>query len=92
MPCRDFRAEQIPGHGSIGDWAACDECKALIEADQRDALARRWLARDPDARVLPEAIAMEAIRYLHDKFFENRCGEPFLADDQYMEDTRDPAA
>src|ERR1051325_11259977 len=29
--------------GSISDWAACDACHALIESNDRDALAQRSL-------------------------------------------------
>jgi hypothetical protein len=47
VPAREFAV--MPGHMSSGDWAACDECAALIERDQWSALVRRaragWEAR-----------------------------------------------
>jgi hypothetical protein len=39
IPARDF--EVLPGHFSGGDWAACDGCMALIEANSWSGLLRR---------------------------------------------------
>jgi rubredoxin len=90
FPCRDFSNPSVPNHTSIGDWAACDECKPLIEAANLNGLATRWLARDPDAKGLPEPMARALIFALHQQFVENRTGPPYLADDDYKEATRDP--
>lgn len=42
FPCEDFQMPQMDW-GSENGWAACDECKDLIEADDWDALAQRAL-------------------------------------------------
>ena len=62
---------------SVGDWAACDLCHVLIEADDRSGLAQRSL----DELILkhPEAIAAAAVLYedlaeLHQQFFAHRSG------------------
>jgi hypothetical protein len=50
---RDFHCKSFPfvvgifNWGSNGDWAACDECAALIDADKWDALADRAVAGNP---------------------------------------------
>lgn len=90
FPCQDFSDPAIPGHSSIGDWAACDDCKPLIEAEDWNAVGDRWLARDPDARALPDRLARFAMRELHTRFATHRTGDPYLADDDYLERTRDP--
>jgi hypothetical protein len=62
-PARSFvayRAANVAGE-SVGDWAACDLCHALIEANDRSGLARRSL----DELILkhPQAIAAAAVLY-----------------------------
>jgi hypothetical protein len=78
-PARSFVAYCAPNVAgeSVGDWAACDRCHALIEADDRIALAQRSL----DELILkhPEAIAAAAVLYedlavLHQQFFTHRSG------------------
>lgn len=39
VPAREF--EVVPGHISSNDWAACNDCAALIEKHQWSALLRR---------------------------------------------------
>lgn len=39
VPAANF--EVVPGHMSAGDWAACDGCKDLINANQWSTLVRR---------------------------------------------------
>jgi hypothetical protein len=78
-PARSFvayRAPNVAGE-SVGDWAACDPCHALIEADDRSGLAQRSL----DELILkhPEAIAAAVVLYddlavLHQQFFAHRSG------------------
>ncbi len=49
--CRMFRAQASVPELVIeyrGDWAACDDCRPLVEAEQWDALADRCFERDPD--------------------------------------------
>ena len=78
-PARSFvayRAPNVAGE-SVGDWAACDLCHALIEAGDRSGLAQRSL----NELILkhPEAIAAAAVLYedlavLHQQFFAHRSG------------------
>jgi hypothetical protein len=71
-----YRASNLAGE-SVGDWAACDLCHVLIEADDRSGLAQRSL----DELILkhPEAVAAAAVLYedlavLHQQFFAHRSG------------------
>ena len=80
-PARSFVAycaANIAGE-SVGDWAACDECHALIESEDWERLAQRSL----DELIMnhPEAIGAAAALYedlaaLHQKFLEYRSGPP----------------
>jgi len=78
-PARSFVAYCVPNVAgeSVGDWAACDQCHALIETDDRRGLAQRSL----DELILkhPEACGAAAVLYenlteLHQQFFANRNG------------------
>ena len=78
-PARSFIAYCVPNVAgeSVGDWAACDLCHLLIEADDRKGLAQRSL----DELILkhPEAGAAAAVLYkdlteLHQQFFAHRSG------------------
>jgi hypothetical protein len=78
-PARSFiayRASNLAGE-SVGDWAACDACHKLIEADDRDRLAQRSLdeliSKHPEARPAAE-ILFQDLADLHWQFFEHRCG------------------
>lgn len=59
------------------DWLACDECAALIERNEWNALARRGLetptAKDAIALIGEEA-TLAQIRGLHKKFRQHRRG------------------
>jgi hypothetical protein len=78
-PARSFIAYcalNVAGE-SVGDWAACDPCHLLIEADDRSGLAQRSL----DELILkhPEAIAAGTVLYndlaaVHQRFFAHRSG------------------
>jgi hypothetical protein len=75
-PAADFHVEGTRLLGSEGGWAACHECAALIEADDRDGLARRALSTAPAfmrERCLP------FMRALHTQFFEARRGPAQIA-------------
>lgn len=50
-PARSFAVAHLPGSGSRGDWAACDPCHALIEADDWEGLEERYYSR---LRIPPE--------------------------------------
>jgi hypothetical protein len=82
-PARDFlytiQFEGYGTHGSKGDWAACEICHHLIQADNRVQLAARNvrldLERDPKAKRLAPQLGALALA-LHKDFFNNRTGEP----------------
>ena len=78
-PARSFiayRASNLAGE-SVGDWAACDACHKLIEADDFYSLAHRSLdeliLKHPEARAAAE-ILFQDLAELHRQFFEHRCG------------------
>ena len=78
-PARSFigyRASNLVGE-SVGDWAACDACHKLIEADDHEHLAQRSLdeliLKHPEARAAAE-ILFHDLADLHRQFFEHRCG------------------
>ena len=82
-PARSFIAYCAPNvvGESVEDWAACDQCYALIETDDARGLAQRSL----DELILrhPEAGAAAAVLYeqladLHQKFFAHRSGTAVL--------------
>ncbi len=78
-PARTFLAYLFPtiAGESVGDWAACDTCHALIEVEDRRGLAQRSLdeliSKHPE---MSEAagVLYEELTALHRKFFEYRCG------------------
>lgn len=67
------------GSLSIEDWLACEECHRLIQANDRDALARRSLKTTPAGRMavvtMGRPAAMEICRDMHDRFWLARRGE-----------------
>jgi hypothetical protein len=73
-------------HPQDTDWAACDECKALIVGGRRDALVERALTSPhSDWVVLLQTMSLSrderrklrrTIRNLHDTFWKNREGPP----------------
>src|SRR5712691_781690 len=78
-PARSFVAYCAPDVAgeNVGHWAACDQCHALIETDDRRGLAQRYL----DELILkhPEACGAAAVLYeklpeLHQQFFAKRSG------------------
>ncbi|GIW56210.1 MAG: hypothetical protein KatS3mg082_2614 [Nitrospiraceae bacterium] len=81
-PCRDFTVPGTPC-GSRGAWAACQACAQLIDADQREALARRaWVHADRNLLFgrtgplpIPEEEGVRFMRELHHLFFAHRCGD-----------------
>lgn len=79
-PARTFIAYCVPNLAgeSVGDWAACETCRGLIEADDRCGLAERsveqLISGRPELRELRADLCAELMR-LHGKFFENRCGD-----------------
>ena len=78
-PARSFISYCVPNIAgeSVGDWAACEACHALIEANDKRGLAQRSL--DELILIHPEASTAAAELYenlvdLHRKFFEHRTG------------------
>jgi hypothetical protein len=65
------------GSRSVDDWLACEECHELIEAGDRNALARRSLTTDSCQMALG-VIGQSAVfayrRDLHDRFWKARRG------------------
>lgn len=79
-PARSFAAYIVAGivGESVGDWAACPACHALIESGQRAALADRsvlaMLDKQPEWK--PVELELRAhLLQLHAMFFERRAGD-----------------
>jgi len=80
-PAQDFRLPNpdpgpIAGIGSRGDWAACDACHALIDADQWATLAQRSAVSYAVKYETPAADILPAITILHALFALHRQGAP----------------
>lgn len=79
-PARTFLAYAVAGvvGESVGDWAACATCHALIESGDRTALSERSLRtlldKNPEMRSAASELR-EQIAGFHKKFFANRLGE-----------------
>jgi hypothetical protein len=69
-PAADFHVEGAP-LASEGGWAAWHEYAALIEADDREGLARRALAGAP---AFMRERRLPFMRALHEQFFLARRG------------------
>jgi hypothetical protein len=71
-----YCAPNVAGE-SVGDWAACEMCHVLIEADDRRGLAQRSLdeliLKHPEA-ILAAAVLYEELAELHQEFFAHRSG------------------
>lgn len=77
---------ETPGHRIIGqspdDWAACDECHALIERTDREGLLKRSVeAMLTVMKALPAFVAIRSevetqVRQIHDQFWAHREGAP----------------
>jgi len=85
-PARSFvayRVSEIAGE-SVGDWAACDGCYALIEASDLPGLAQRslesLLAKHPEGRTAAHVLISD-LGDLHYQFFQNRLGPAVLISD-----------
>ena len=63
---------------SLGGWAACDVCKALIEKNERVELAERgtrsFVSLHPEVTGIQEDIFYTMLQ-IHEEFFEHRVGE-----------------
>jgi hypothetical protein len=80
-PAQNFVAYAVAGvvGQSVGDWAACTACHALIENGDRSELLerslRRLLEKHPEMRP-DEADVREHLGLIHAMFFGNKTGQP----------------
>jgi hypothetical protein len=66
------------GSRSVEDWFACEKCHELIDAGDRNALARRSLTTDSCQMaigVMGQSAVFTYCRDLHDRFWKARRGE-----------------
>jgi len=77
FPCKDFSVGTMNGddYGSSGDWAACDDCKKLVEDDRVAELIDRCI--DVKRAKLEVAAPREEYRVLFGKFWANKFGEAY---------------
>lgn len=63
--------------GSLGDWAVCAVCAALIEDGNRLGLLARTLGTIPDldGMRMPPEVVRQVTKRIHDGFWAKRCGE-----------------
>ena len=82
-PCRDFSQEGVAPTGQryvfnrrSESWAACDACHRLIQAGDREQLARRSVTRLH--RLFPDRLQLRlpGVRAVHDTFWANREANP----------------
>lgn len=74
-PCEDFEVLSPPfGVGSVGGWAACDECAAFIEKKDREGLLNRSVDNFIGIEIIGRRQAKQTIKALHKKFFHLRIG------------------
>jgi hypothetical protein len=74
-PCESFTVPGIPPGKSTGGWIACDDCHAVIEKNDREALARRGLL-NPSVSIIGPKAALAGVREIHQQFFDRRGGPP----------------
>lgn len=78
-PARSFVAYVVGNIGgeSVSDWAACERCHSLIEAENLQALARRaaekLVGKHPEMKPVEDEV-LAAMRTLHESFFAHRLG------------------
>jgi len=87
-PARDFpmsvdtTALDTTAYMSRGDWLACDDCHALIQAGDLACLATRCVDYElPRTRSRQRGELFREIRDLHDRFMANRTGDPYVKED-----------
>jgi hypothetical protein len=68
-PAKSFT---IGEYGSLGDWAACEECSRLIEMNAHDDLARRTL--QASGHFTEYKVFKPLVVKLHKEFRKNRTG------------------
>jgi hypothetical protein len=84
FPARDFLTGSVSSegeeHGSFGGWAACGDCRAVVEEGIEPTIQRateRFMEKHPvpDLPSYREGIAA-ALRTTYERFFDNRLGPP----------------
>lgn len=92
FPCAPWR-DLTGAMMDLGPWAACDECKELVEARDREGLLRRWTEHDPDWQEgkwsMPPLEIMRGVNAIHQRYFDNRTTEKAELYDPEVHD-RDP--
>lgn len=73
FPCKSFDLEFS---SSTGDWAACQRCYQLIQANAREKLAERTMFTIGCCSTESAVITYLCVRSLHDAFFSHRTGLP----------------
>ena len=80
-PCDSFMLPELDWQ-SVGDWAACERCGELIEADDLDGLFARWFSRfseEDRAEAAADERKRRALelyqRTMHTAFMAHRWGE-----------------
>lgn len=76
-PAASFVVKGLGPHASDGDWAACDQCSALIEdADLRRLILRAAIAANRrSGGVLRTSMARKSLQRIYAQFFRSRLGE-----------------
>lgn len=78
----DFNLQEVPGvqRVSKGGWAACADCRALIDAGQEEAVIDRAVTRlrevNPRWRAMPLANAKSLVASQQRRFFRVREAVP----------------
>jgi hypothetical protein len=79
-PARNFIVWAIPTatgrliSESVGDWAACAECRRMIEAGDSEALLNRSVRTFVEIFGHAGPDLVEDLRRVHQGFFTHRCG------------------
>jgi hypothetical protein len=60
------------GWGSTGDWAACDKCAAMVDAEKWDELLDRAMTQYGELPPEHFAAIRERVALLHQLFNQNR--------------------
>lgn len=76
IPARSFETP-VPGSGSEGDWAACDDCATCILRNDWNGLLRRVLASWEERHGQPmDEPVVQALRVMYRQLRKNITGPP----------------
>lgn len=76
VPVESFEYRHLPGHNSLGDWAACDECARLIGMGYWNLLIKRVLAIDPMPTRMPPGVHRAVLVELYNELGPHITGKP----------------